>query len=75
MNLKPLATRLSRAWLALLIAGAWSLGTPLRADCVVVTGSGNTYLIRCGLGSCTASNGRGITVPISPESARALCDG
>lgn len=74
MNLKSLATRLSRVWVALLIAGAWSLGTPLRADCVVVNGDGNTYLIRCGSGDCTASNGH-VTVLISAESARALCDG
>ena len=73
MNIKSIAKRLSRVWLALLLAGAWSLGTPLRADCVVVSGDGSAILIRCGYGTCTASNGR-VTIRISPESARALCD-
>ncbi len=74
MNLTSLATRLSRVWVALLIAGAWSLGTPLQADCVVVSGNGTAILIRCGSGSCTASNGH-VQVPISPDLARTLCDG
>lgn len=74
MNLTSLATRLSQVWLALLIAGAFSLATPLRADCVVVFGDGSAYLVRCGFGTCYLSQGSA-RVRISPTMASDLCGG
>ena len=72
MNLKSLSTRMSRVWFALLIAGGWSLGTPLKADCAVVFGDGSAYLVRCGFGKCTLSQDNA-TVKISVALANDLC--